>query len=533
MKTLREFIEGNPLGSADAEANRQDGLQFFGDYLPSSVNPVWFRVLSKFTKDIPLRYWNKDTIEKALSILEFNDHRTVEALLQWKNRVGIGFDYLFRRSSIEKHEEDLSTLKAPDLLLLANEFHPEYLRRCEYIFTNLIILYWAILKKGSVRTDFEIKGAVSFLRSKGTELLLAGYDEKVRNGIAHGQVTFGLSDIQYGDNRFLYKLQDDEFLYLFDTLWRTLNSLAIAILIFIARNHSSISSVNNPLPTSIISLIAAAETERGGLSLKGVIESETQSSRQLHILIETIFNKRESILLECSQIAIRLLDAGAVGYSRFVFEIYQGTSVDSLVVILPEKIISLENEPYTRFSEILSTELIWTDETVLQNRVKAFKIALISTAKLAWMKFIKEQQSKGFFLTTNRFYVKEVKNSSAGGMARVYIVITLRFPSDANDSDMVKRIILTVIQKFSRKRFVTNPSKVLKERWNWYKRPKYVWVSLYQYDGPIRWVVNGGWQRKNLIAAAEKIYDTKAQPLFVKKLDEIWKGIRLQYSMDV
>jgi hypothetical protein len=48
---------------------------------------------------------------------------------------------------------------------------------------------------------------------------LAGYDEKVRNGIAHGQVTFGLSDIQYGDNHFLYKLQDNEFLYLFDTLW--------------------------------------------------------------------------------------------------------------------------------------------------------------------------------------------------------------------------------------------------------------------------------------------------------------------------
>ena len=92
--------------------------------------------------------------------------------------------------------------------------------------------------------------------------------------------------------------------------------------------------------------------------------------------------------------------------------------------------------------------------------------------------------------------------------------------------------MLSVIQKFRRKRFATNSSKLVK-RWNLYKHPKYVWVSLYQYEGPKRWVVYGGWLRKNLIAVAEKIYDQKAEPVFVKKLDEIWKGIRIQYSIDI
>jgi hypothetical protein len=133
------------------------------------------------------------------------------------------------------------------------------------------------LKKGSVDADFDITKAESLLRSKGYEELLSGYDAKIRNGIAHGQVRFGLSDIQYGDNRFPYKLQEDEFLYIFDTLWRTSNSLAIAILLFIARNHSSfLETTNSMLPTGIISLIVAAETEREGLSFKGVIESEVR-----------------------------------------------------------------------------------------------------------------------------------------------------------------------------------------------------------------------------------------------------------------
>ncbi len=535
MKTLREFIESNPLGAAEAEVKRRDGSTFFGDYIPASSSPLWFRLLSKFTSDTPLRYWDRKIIEKALSVLEIDTHKTVAAVMVWKNRIGLGFDYLLRRASIEKYEDDLSTQKASDLLVLANEFQPEYLRRCEHIFTNLIILFWAVLKKGSVQgTSFDITGAVRLLKSKRCELLLAGYDEKVRNGIAHGQVAFGLSEIQYGDHRFPHKIQDDEFLYIFDTLWRTSNSLAIAMLLFIARNHSLFSVTNtNALPTSIISLIATAETEREGLSVKGVIESEIKSGYQLYILTETIFNKRESVMLECSYIALRLLDAGAVGYSRFVFAIHQGTKVDSMMVILPEKLLELENEPYIRFNEILESDLVWTNESPLQNKIKTFKIALLSNAKLAWKKFLSEQQEKGLFLTTNRYYIKRVENSSAGGLARIHVFVTLKFAADANNPDIVRKIILDVINKFRRKWFATNPSKVFRKRWNWYKFPDYIWVSVYQHEGPIRWVVYGGWLRKNLIAIAEKINHSKFEAVFVKKPDEVWQRIRFQYQMDV
>jgi hypothetical protein len=532
MKTLREFIEGNPLGRAEAETRHRSGSMFFRDYISSSNPSGWFRLLSKFAQDAPLRYWDREIIEKALSVLEIDPQRTVNALTTWKNRVGIGFDYLFRRAGIEIYEDELSTQKASDLLLLANEFQPEYLRRCEHIFTNLIILYWAVLKKGTIQAKgFDIRGAISLLKSKGYEILLIGYDENVRNGIAHGQVTFGLSEIQYGDIRYPYKLPDDEFQYIFDALWRTSNSLAIAILLFIARNHSLLSAASiNTLPTSIISLIAAAETEREGLSVKGVLESP---GYQLYILTGTVFNKREAVILECMQIALRLVDAGAVGYKRFVFGIHQQTEADSMIVILPQKLIELQDEPYTRFAEILESQLIWTNESSLQNNIKAFKIAMLSNIRLGWMKFMSEQRENGLFFTTNRYYIKKVKNSSAGGIARVHVFVTLKFSVDAKNSDIIKKIILDVINKFRNRRFATNPSKFYKKRLNLYKLPKYIWVSLYQDEGPTRWVVYGGWIRKNLIAMAEKVSDTGSEPIFVKNPDETWQGIRFQYSINL
>jgi hypothetical protein len=535
MKTLREFITSNPLGAADAESKRRDGSKVFANYIPASSDALWFRLLSKFTRDIPLRYWDRETIDKALFVLDADPQKTVTAINAWKHRIGMGFDNLFRRASIEKYEEDLSTQNASELLILANEFQPEYLRRCEHIFTNLIIIFWAVLKKGGIQgASFDVTRAISLLKSKQCELLLSGYDDRVRNGIAHGEVRFGLSEIQYGDGRHPHILQDDEFLYVFDTLWRTSNSIAIAILLFIARNQALFAAANNNvLPTSIISLIAAAESERNGLSVRGVIESSIHTGQQLYILTETIFNRRESVILECSHIALQLLDAGAVGYKRFVFGIHQGTEVDSLMVILPEKLIELQNEPYTRFGEILESELVWTAESSFQNKVKSFKIALLSNARLGWMKFVSEQQEKGLFLTADRYYIKRVRNGSAGGLARVHIFVTLRFASDAQNPDIIRKIILDVINKFRHRWIATNPSRVFKRRRNWYKPPEYIWVSLYEHEGPTRWVVYGGWLRKNLITMAERIKHPKREALFVKRPDEIWQGIRLQYQMDI
>jgi hypothetical protein len=51
-------------------------------------------------------------------------------------------------------------------------------------------------------------------------------------------------------------------------------------------------------------------------------------------------------------------------------------------------------------------------------------------------------------------------------------------------------------------------------------------------EGTTRWVIYGWCLRKNLIAMAEKIYDHNAESVFVMKLDETWKEICLQDSID-
>jgi hypothetical protein len=199
---------------------------------------------------------------------------------------------------------------------------------------------------------------------------------------------------------------------------------------------------------------------------------------------------------------------------------------------LPEKLVKLQNEPYTRFEEILESDLIWTTESSFQNKIKSFKVALMSNARLAWMNFISGQQKNGFFLATDRYYIKRRRNNSAGGVACIQIFVTLKYASDAYNPELIRRIILDVINKYKHKWTATTPSKVFKKRRNLYKLPEYIWISLYQHDGPVRWVIYGGWLQRNLIAVAEKIRNPQNGAIFVRRPDEIWQGIRLQYQID-
>jgi len=199
MTTIQEVLAKDPLSTSDAELKKMEGLEHFENYLPALVPDLWPRVLSVFARSAPLKYWSPQVLDAALTVLETDKARTIKALSEWRSRIGVGFDYLLRPAPTEAYEESYSTSAAQDLLRLANEFHPEYLRRCEHIFSNLIVLYWAILKRGDVKAKFDVASAVSRIRSTQHDVLLTGYDEKIRNASAHGEVVFRGMGIRYGN----------------------------------------------------------------------------------------------------------------------------------------------------------------------------------------------------------------------------------------------------------------------------------------------------------------------------------------------
>ena len=175
-----------------------------------------------------------------------------------------------------------------NLVRLVATHHPEYLRRSEHIFGNILSLYWGILKKKSVGGVFDLRSALAVILSKGYSALASGYVDKIRNAIAHGEVVFTGSGIRYGAAGIGLELTASDFLNELDTLWSTCNSLMIAFICFIRRSEGL-----SVIPYRISVLFAGVAGGHEGFRIDNVVESDyARMGRHLHLSVTSSFRSK-------------------------------------------------------------------------------------------------------------------------------------------------------------------------------------------------------------------------------------------------
>jgi hypothetical protein len=536
MILLKEFLEKEIIGNASSQIRSNIAIKRFSKFLSENTNNDWGMILSIFAIKSPWTYWDSNIVDEALKILEIDVERTIKAINFRSNDIGIAIDNLFRLSPALLFEESLNTDKSRDLLRLATEFHPEYLRHNEHIFGNLLILYWSILKKKSVEGKFDIRGAVALIKKESYETILSGYNDNIRNAIAHGQVIFkGLGLIQYGDSTANYSISSSEFLRIFDDLWRTCNSLTIAMLLFMARNEGKIKETGIILPPSLISFIASAIIERKSLSINGAIESDTfLAGKQLHIFLKTSYLRRDWIFFECLRISALLLKHGANGYERFIFDIDQSQKLSSQLIVKAKTLGNLLDTPNTtleRMNEALDeAPMLWFNESNFSHRIRSLKEIFSSLFNLHWNNLENEWEQQGLRISNQSYRIMKSKNVSSEKVRRLHIYAVLNNHDFIGDKNYLKRLIKRLIKQGSR--IIIEKESALRRRFLSSGEPTYVCVSIYKNDGTFRWATSGGWLDGNLIAQGEKIFSRFKPPIFVPNPEEIWKGIRFRFSLD-
>lgn len=538
VTSLREHLSKDILASAEADLRRRESFLRFHTYLAAEGNDIFLRALYRFVHSAPWRYWDPEVVAYALEILENSPERTASAMTVRSRQMGIGFENLFRQAPTASYEDKLSLSKMRDLLRLATEFHPEYLRCAEHIFSNFLIVYWSVLRKGDVRGKYDLRGAVNLISQKGHPSLLKGYNDDIRNAAAHGEVVFrGLESIQYGPEVANVNFSSFEFLDTFDSLWRTSNNLALALLLFIARNRNSLSSANNfILPPSIMVFLAGGGIERTGLNVVGAVESEIHGlGKQLHLAVQTFSLYRPLVLLECAQLTMHLLENGGGGYARYLFDIDQGKSLSSLVIVKPDRLAALlqEDASVERLGEIIDdTPLLWYDESKLRTNFKAWKFLIKSNMKVAKEGILTEWRSAGVVSRgRGRYFIRKIENVSVGKIPRVNVTAVLRYPDDVSNRVLIREIVYSIIKQVSKIWVDTKKAGFEGDRGR-IGRPKYIWLRLCRLDGTIRWLNASGWSSGNLVAMAERAYGLFRRPIQIRNPEEVWKGIQIRYSMD-
>lgn len=530
MVGICSLVLSDPITRLEHELAEERIRKKCGRFLPAECSPM---ALKPFVDEAPWRYWDEEVVQEALGILEADKDRSRAAMTFRSGAVGRGVDNLFGSFAVPQEDDTLFGVSVNAALIrLMSEYLPEYLRLVEHVYGNLLQVFWTVATRGGLNRQFDLRGAVDHLSRKGHGRLSTGYSDNVRNGLAHGEVRFTGSEIEFGHNH-PERLSPSEFLRLSDEMFRTSNALGVAIILFWLRDLMT-SGSKRDLPLAVITRIASGAVNRSGFTLVGTVESEYPSvGKQLHAVIKTEERGRTQTLLQCARVASHLILAGATFYDRMLFEVDHGRKPLSLVIIRPAVLhkMLVDDVPCEGISEIFEgTQLLFHDEGKWKFRLRLWK-TILEVAILRFKdQYIQRQQSLGRLIGKNRYRVRKIQDISYGGTARVKILASLLYPEDALSTHMINEIVRDVVGVGRNHWVGTRPWDT---KWGPMipRKPVHAIVTLCRMDGPIRWLESSGWAGGNLVCIAEKTWRDR-KPIHVVNPEASYKGIRMRYRMD-
>ncbi|WP_408097705.1 hypothetical protein ACJVC5_01985 [Peredibacter sp. HCB2-198] len=505
----------------------------FKHFLSEETNSIWLFTLEKFATTAPWSYWDHEVIISALKILENDPKRTLDAIEAWHVELSIAFSELFNKVDITNSNESFDQNRPSDNLTISNQVHPEYLRLVEHLFGNLIPVFWGICRKKGVKASFNLGQGEKFFQTNDLAHLYSGFDDRIRNGIAHGEVHFKGNGIVYGktDTPYVHCISSNELLDKMDELRRVINGLAIAIIIFECRNERFIKEVGNfKWPIGVLNQVLRHRCGRLNLEIVGIIESSySLAGEQLQVSIHTDLTSKETIILDIINISSKILALTHKKYDRFMFQIDTDDVLPSTVFITTDilKKYLEQDKPLDKCVDFLDLSMLWPSPShKLVNKYKVYNYLI----KSGWPKAAREIQLT--FKKKNLPKIREVKENHAGKDFRLDITITLDPGSLSLEFDDAQAICEKVVAKYKYKLSLGKKINLLPSSRR-PRFPKYIWIKIYRKNGPIRWLQRRGWDSGNLMYTAEWKSSSNLHSIAIKKPYKTVNSIAYQDRLDI
>jgi hypothetical protein len=499
--------------------------------LAPELSDQWAAALERFTGTAPFAFWDDESVECAVAVLEENPTRTCNAIRERGSLFDLGLSNLLVLSEADLRQKSLSMGDGRKTVDLATVFHPEYLRKCEHVFGNLLSVYWSVRKRGDVSGKYGVKNAVALFEGGAEAVLVSGYVDEIRNSIAHGEVCFTATGTRYGSHARSPVLLPDEFLSCFDHLWRSSLALALGVLLFLARNRGVLAGANVSTPACVCQILASGAAERPGFRVVGAFASEVpRIGQQLNVVTENSFKARAMVILDALRLARRLQEAGATGFSRFLIEFHHPWGTPSMVAVSPSRLQRLIDQDASTdqlMEALVDTPMVWESESQVVTRCKAYPLIARTQLHSALISVRRSLRSEGPL----RVVVKSLRNASVRPIARVEVVLVLEEPDRDVTAEEVDALLVSLCRRYSRQLVKDNPGHFTTRRCR--KRlPAYVWIRLYRRDGTLRWLGRDSVKEGNLVAAAERIRGKDHKPVLVRDSEKNVSGVRIRYSYD-
>lgn len=272
--------------------------------------------------------------------------------------------------------------------MIDKHIHPSYLRIVEGVFFPLLqpIAHFSRRDRNKHADNLSLWSTVEEIKGGPEGYLTQPYIHIMRNGIAHGGVSFLQRAIRYTDAKGNKCTYDTSFVVrVFDDMLDTCNGIAAALKVFFLNNQTQ----GYAMPQELLNQILQEQTKNPWWEVEGSVEAEIQDQSQLTIyakLKTTDFRKIQWSALQTGILAERLVR----GYDRYFLSFRSWKSLPGWASFEGNRLKSLRESGSSDLEDYAGTlqELFyWHRKPKIFNFLDSFGTLLYSfqaTWPLAW-----------------------------------------------------------------------------------------------------------------------------------------------------
>jgi hypothetical protein len=428
-----------------------------------------------------MKYFSDSHVTSILELCENNRHETVGVLRAFGREITHAIHTLAIPSR-SWERENLPSLVAPgDYAEFEGVWFPEYQRYAEHAFNHLINLPLGVLERIHKKQycGMALTKRAECLVRFGLASLVEGFRAPVRNAISHGNTEFVVAGIRFIDTNATEELVASEFLRLYDGIVASCNAIAVAMLLFLIRNHHLVDDAAVPLGATLLALRGAASYAK--LSVDRLIPTETVGGgSQLNIVCSAAVPSRAMQMFDALHLAACAQDLGASAYERVGITFDTGHSVSGSVFLDGRRLARARanSEPDEVLGEIVETDLLWHDSSTTRRRLATWGLLFrLGLAKLR-SETRDRQAEKGVTPLGLLYSVRHVENKSVKGLRRVEAILVLEWGTLPSAVDLLG----IARHAIGRLRWRPIASVGIGTIGLPLRRPRYVWIKLFRHD---------------------------------------------------
>lgn len=301
---------------------RNDLINKFTELKECSHNH--YLALSRYIENTPQCFFSETVYSEYLNWLNERDLNEAENLKKYleenEAEINRAFLHLSEINLLTWHDNVEEKEYFELIRFIDQSIHPTYLRLVEAVLCPFlkVVAHFSRLDRGKPTQGLDIYNVIEELKKSSLKNATKPYKNKIRNGIAHGGITYLQEEIKYKDkNGKEEKFYNTDVLKLFDDLLDVTNSLSLGLSVFFLKNYQK----GYKLPQQLFLEELKEETKTPWWSIEGCTPSEFSNLNQLVFYVRA--NTYDSRKVQLSSFHTGILgEYFAPGYDRYFVSIH-------------------------------------------------------------------------------------------------------------------------------------------------------------------------------------------------------------------